>query len=64
MRKFPYDPGYGLPDAKRSEIIDDAIALGIAIAAAHHRVHISSIYRWMSDLGIDTKNNGNTSHTV
>lgn len=41
------DPAYGLPEEFRLRVIATAQQLGVATAAAAHRVSAASVYNWI-----------------
>lgn len=47
-KPFGYHPAYGLPDFYRRDAVSYAITHGVASAAKHYRVSLTSIYNWIN----------------
>jgi hypothetical protein len=47
-KPFGYHPAYGLPDSYRRDAVSYAITHGVASAAKHYRVSLTSIYNWIN----------------
>jgi transposase len=59
-RTFPYHRDYGLTDEVRLAAIETARVTSPRVAADHHNVGLSTIYKWMRAANPDSQHQGET----
>lgn len=54
---FPYHPDYGLPNDYRQQVVASALSTNVVSASIRFNLHQSTVYKWLKDANISTKEN-------